>query len=139
MGTRAPTILIADDDKDLVHLMATALTKAGHEVLACYDGEEALTVIQERAPHIDLVILDVLMPKLDGVEVAQRIKNNPATDHIPILLCTGQGEETIVKGLDVGGVDYITKPFSTRQLLVRVGVVLQRYVKANHQREAEAG
>ena len=131
MGTRAPTILIADDDKDLVHLMASALTRAGYEVLTCFDGQEALQVIQERASHIDLVILDVLMPKLDGVEVARHMKNDPSTSHIPILLCTGQGEETIVKGLDVGGVDYITKPFSMRQMLVRVGVLVQRFVRAD--------
>ncbi len=131
METTAPTILIADDDKDLVHLMASALTRAGYQVLTCFDGEEALALIQERAEHIHLLILDVLMPRLDGVEVAQRVKSNQSTSHIPILLCTGQGEETIVKGLDVGGVDYITKPFSMRQLLVRVGVVLQRYVRAD--------
>jgi two-component system alkaline phosphatase synthesis response regulator PhoP len=59
------------------------------------------------------------------------MKNDPSTSHIPILLCTGQGEETIVKGLDVGGVDYITKPFSMRQLLVRVGVLVQRFVRAD--------
>lgn len=127
----APTILIADDDKDLVHLMASTLTKAGYQVLTCFDGEEALALIRERAAYIDLLILDVLMPKLDGVEVAQRVKEEEATSRIPILLCTGQGEETIVKGLDVGGVDYITKPFSMRQLLVRVGVVLQRFVRAD--------
>lgn len=127
----APTILIADDDKDLVHLMASTLTKAGYQVLTCFDGEEALALIRERAAYIDLLILDVLMPKLDGVEVAQQVKKEEATSRIPILLCTGQGEETIVKGLDVGGVDYITKPFSMRQLLVRVGVVLQRFVRAD--------
>lgn len=118
------TILVADDDAHLVGLMAATLTKAGYEVLACQNGEEAMAILLDRPHAVDLIVLDMLMPKMDGLELTQALKANPSTAHIPIILCTGQGQETILQGLNLGGVDYITKPFNLKQLLLRVEITL---------------
>jgi len=114
--------LIADDDRVLADVLAFTLRREGFQVIPAYDGEAALARWTEQRP--DLVILDVNMPKLDGFTVCQRIREQADT---PIILLTVRGEEDdIVKGLKLGADDYITKPFSPRQLVARAQAVLRR-------------
>ncbi len=118
-------ILIADDEPDLLDLVAINLESAGYGVICARDGVEALGAVRASLP--DLVILDVMMPLLSGVEVARRIRADPACSRIPVLLLTARvGESDQVSGLAAGADDYITKPFSVRVLLARVEAALRR-------------
>jgi len=115
-------VLVVDDDPDLVKLVACSLTRQGYEVYKAYDGQEGLQQIYNHQP--DLVILDIMMPKMDGWQVCRRIRE---TSDIPIIMLTAKGrEEDIVRGLDYGADDYLTKPFSIKELLARVRAVLRR-------------
>lgn len=115
-------LLIADDDAELRELIGFALRQAGYFVLHAADGEEALRVFDREQP--DLVILDVNMPRLNGLEVCRKIRSEAAT---PIMLLTVRSsEEDQVQGLDTGADDYLTKPFSPRMLLARVRALLRR-------------
>jgi DNA-binding response OmpR family regulator len=114
--------LIADDDRVLADVLAFTLRREGFQVIPAYDGESAVERWREERP--DLVILDVNMPKMDGFTVCQRIREQADT---PIILLTVRGEEDdIVKGLKLGADDYITKPFSPRQLVARALAVMRR-------------
>jgi len=114
--------LIADDDRVLADVVAFTLRREGFQVIHAYDGEKALQRWAEEQP--DLVVLDVNMPKLDGFAVCRRIR---AQSDTPILLLTVRGEEDdVVRGLELGADDYITKPFSPRQLVARAHAVLRR-------------
>jgi len=117
-----PTILIADDEPQMVGVIAYALQTAGFQVLMAYDGLQALQQVEERRP--DMVILDVAMPGIDGFEVCQRVRSETT---IPVLLLTVKDEQAdVIKGLELGADDYMTKPFSTRELVLRVQAVLRR-------------
>lgn len=119
------TILVVDDEKDLVDLLSYNLQRAGYSTLTAGDGIAALDLAREKKP--DLVLLDVMMPRLDGMEVTRRLKGTPATSAIPVVILTAKGEETdIVVGLTLGADDYVTKPFSVKVLLARVASVLRR-------------
>lgn len=116
-------ILIAEDDADIRALVAFRLERAGYEVVAAEDGEEALALIAERKP--DLALLDVMMPKLDGLEVTRRLRADEATKRIPVILLTARVQESdIARGLEAGADDYIKKPFSPQELRARVEAVL---------------
>jgi DNA-binding response OmpR family regulator len=118
--------LIVDDDRVLADVLAFTLRREGFQVVLAYDGEAALECWSEEQP--DLIVLDVNMPKLDGFAVCRRIR---AEDDTPIILLTVRGEEDdIVHGLGLGADDYITKPFSPRQLVARTHAVLRRAGKA---------
>jgi len=118
-------ILIVDDEKDIVDLVAYNLEKEGYETLKALDGEKALQMVRTRIP--DLVILDLMLPGIQGLEVCKRIRKVPETAAIPIIMLTAKGEEIDkVLGLEVGADDYITKPFSVKELLARVKAVLRR-------------
>jgi len=118
-----PRILVADDEKDMVTGLRDNLQFEGYEVVVAEDGEAALTAALSQNP--DLVLLDVMMPKLDGLEVCQRIREAGFT--IPILMLTAKSQEIdIVRGLEVGADDYVTKPFSIRELLARIKAALRR-------------
>ena len=118
-------ILVVDDERDLCDLLSYNLRKAGYEVAMVHTGRAALDYISRKSP--DLVVLDVMLPELTGTEVASRIRSNPATASIPIIMVTAKGEEVDqLVGLTVGADDYISKPFSTRILLARVEAVLRR-------------
>jgi phosphate regulon transcriptional regulator PhoB len=118
-------ILIVDDEKDIVDLVAYNLEKEGHEVLKAYDGERAMQIVRTKAP--DLLLLDLMLPGIQGLEVCKRIRKVPETAAIPIIMLTAKGEEIDkVLGLEVGADDYITKPFSVKELLARVKAVLRR-------------
>jgi DNA-binding response OmpR family regulator len=120
-----PLVLVADDDPDILALVGFRLERAGYEVLAARDGEEALTLALERQP--DLAILDVMMPKLDGYEVTQRLRDNAATNGMPVILLTARVQEAdITRGFEAGADDYIKKPFSPQELRARVQAILGR-------------
>jgi two-component system, OmpR family, response regulator len=118
----AHRILIADDDPHIRELLSFALAKAGMEVAEVGDGEEALAAVAARAP--DLLILDINMPKMDGLEVCRRLR---AEGNLPILFLSSRDDEIDrVLGLELGGDDYVVKPFSPREVVARVGAILKR-------------
>ena len=125
MNDRRPVVLVADDDPDIRSLVTVRLEKSGYEVVAAGDGEQALAAALERAP--DLALLDVMMPKLDGYEVTERLRQEEATRHLPVILLTARVQETdIARGVEAGADDYVKKPFSTSELRDRVQAVLGR-------------
>lgn len=118
-------ILVVDDEPDLVELVSYNLKKQGFTVTSAADGEEALQVIKKTA--FDLVLLDLMLPGIQGVEVCRMIRSNPKTQQLPIIMLTAKGEESDkIRGLDIGADDYMTKPFSPRELIARVNAVLRR-------------
>jgi len=119
------TILVIDDEPELVKLLDYNLTKAGYLVLSAKDGENGLAAARKHAP--DAIILDVMMPGLDGWEVCKRLRTDPSTSALPILMLTAKAEEgDRVLGLELGADDYVTKPFGVRELLARVKALLRR-------------
>ena len=127
----AALVLVVDDVPDNVAPLHDALDDAGYTVLVALDGEAALRRAQQAQP--DLILLDALMPGIDGFEVARRLKADPATAHIPIIFMTGLTEtEHLVAALEAGGVDYVTKPIKPREVLARMGVHL---AQARHVRQ----
>lgn len=120
-----PRVVIADDDPDIRRLVEMTVTNAGCDVTVASDGEEALERVRDSVP--DLVILDVLMPRMDGWEVARALKSDPATREVPVMFLTSRGQEhDVLEGFDSGAVDYMVKPFSPRELQVRVRAVLAK-------------
>ena len=125
MNERRPLVLVADDDPDIRSLVTLRLERSGYAVVAAGDGEQALAAALERAP--DLALLDVMMPKLDGYEVTERLRREEATRHLPVILLTARVQETdIARGVEAGADDYVKKPFSTSELRDRVQAVLGR-------------
>jgi DNA-binding response OmpR family regulator len=122
MPARKTTILTADDDPQLLRLIARNLELEDYDVLVASDGQQALEQIEQHAP--DLVLLDVMMPRMDGFTVCQRVREFSA---VPIIIVTARGQDQDkVRGLDLGADDYLTKPFSIEELLARVRAVLRR-------------
>jgi len=122
MPIRKTTILTADDDPQLLRLIARNLELEDYQVLVASDGQQALEQIEQHAP--DLVLLDVMMPRMDGFTVCQRVREFSA---VPIIIVTARGQDQDkVRGLDLGADDYLTKPFSIEELLARVRAVLRR-------------
>jgi DNA-binding response OmpR family regulator len=118
-------ILVVDDEKDIVDLVAYNLGRNGYEPLMAYNGNQALDIAHKSSP--DLIILDLMLPGLDGMEVARRLKAEAQTANIPIVMLTAKGEETdVVVGLTIGADDYVTKPFSTRELIARIRSAVRR-------------
>src|SRR5919205_1519060 len=126
-------VLIADDDADLLDLMTYALRREGYTVLAAIDGKQALHRFETERP--DIVLLDVNMPKLNGFEVCRRIRRDSETPLIMLTAC--DEEEDIVRGLQIGADDYVTKPFSVKQLTARMQAVLRRYHTSARQPSSE--
>src|SRR5712691_3218705 len=124
-------VLVVDDDVDLLDLMTYALRREGYNVLAAVDGQQALQRWESENP--DIVLLDGNLPKIDGFEVCRRIRHESKT---PIIMLTARDEEEdILRGLQIGADDYVTKPFSAKQLTARMKAVLRR-CKADNYREA---
>ena len=120
-----PVVLAADDDEDILELVAFRLERSGYTVLRARDGEEALQVAREQRP--DLVVLDVMMPKLDGFEVTRRLRADELTRSTPIILLTARAQDADVQtGFDAGADDYLRKPFSPQELRARVQAILGR-------------
>lgn len=119
------TILIVEDEEDIQELVRYTLEREGHVVVAAETGEKGLAAVRGARPA--LILLDLMLPGLDGREVCRRLKQDEATRSIPVIMLTARGEEAdIVAGLELGADDYITKPFSTKVLAARVGAVLRR-------------
>jgi two-component system alkaline phosphatase synthesis response regulator PhoP len=119
-------ILIVDDEEDIRELVELNLSREGYQILSCDTGERALELVRSKMP--DLVVLDLMLPGVDGLEVCKRLKADPDTRHIPVLMLTAKGEEAdIVAGLELGADDYVTKPFSGKVLVARVRRLLRRY------------
>ena len=135
---RKRTILVVDDEKDIVDLITYNLQRNGYDVLCALNGTEALELAQKHVP--DLVVLDLMLPGIDGTEVARRLKSDARTANVPIVMLTAKGEETdVVVGLTLGADDYVTKPFSMKILLARLSTVLRRAEQSAAQDPAAAG
>jgi two-component system phosphate regulon response regulator PhoB len=121
----AATILVVEDEPAIQTLIAVNLKRAGHEVVAALDAESAQRHINEALP--DLVLLDWMLPGMSGLELARRLRGDARTRGVPIIMLTARGEERDkVQGLETGADDYVTKPFSPRELLARIQAVLRR-------------
>jgi two-component system, OmpR family, alkaline phosphatase synthesis response regulator PhoP len=118
-------LLVVDDEEDILELLRFNLSGEGFHVVCAPTGEEALEKAKSDVP--DLILLDLMLPGIDGLEVARRLKNHQQTRDIPLVMLTAKGEEgDIVKGLEIGADDYITKPFSRKVLAARIRAVLRR-------------
>jgi two-component system phosphate regulon response regulator PhoB len=118
-------ILLVEDDRALVELLVYNFEREEFEVSSTPDGEEALMMVRESPP--DLVILDWMIEGISGIEVCRRLRRMPETGNVPIIMLTARGEEADrIRGLQTGADDYVTKPFSPRELIARVGAVLRR-------------
>ncbi len=122
----AKQIIVVEDESDIREVLIYNLTRQGYEATGVEDGREAVGLIRREVP--DLVLLDLMLPGLNGLEVCRILKENPETRGIPIIMVSAKGEEDdIVRGLELGADDYISKPFSVRELLARVAAGLRRH------------
>lgn len=136
MTEQKKTVLVVEDEEDILALLHFNLIKAGYEVVCAARGEEALTAIAAGKP--DLILLDLMLPGIDGLEICRRLRDDPATGEIPIIMLTARGEEEdVVRGLDLGADDYVTKPFSIKVLLARIQSVLRR--RSESRRQTDGG
>lgn len=134
MGDKMTKILVVDDEPPILDLLEFNLKKEGYEVIKAADGLAALEKVKEKP---DLVILDLMLPGMDGLEVAKRVRNSST---VPLIMLTAKGEEIDrVLGLELGADDYITKPFSVRELLARIKAVLRRMEQAEKAEQIEQG
>ncbi len=119
------TLLVIDDEKDLVELVRYNFQREGYDVVAAADGHSGLEIALTQRP--DVILLDVMMPTMDGLEVCRRLRAEVRTQHVPIIMLTARAAETDrIVGLELGADDYVTKPFSPRELVARVRAVLRR-------------
>jgi DNA-binding response OmpR family regulator len=118
-------ILVVEDEKQIADMISFKLSNTGHKVVRAPDGEQALIVATRELP--DLILLDVMMPGLGGVEVLRRLKNDPALRSVPVIMVSAKGHERdVLSGLRGGAIDYIVKPFSLKELSARVELALRR-------------
>jgi DNA-binding response OmpR family regulator len=118
-------ILIAEDEKQIADMISFKLSNSGHQVVRAIDGEQAMVFAAREQP--DLILLDAMMPGLNGFEVLRRLKNDPALRSVPVIMVTAKGHERdVLSGLQGGATDYIVKPFSLKELSARVELALRR-------------
>jgi len=118
-------MLIIEDEKDIVKMLDYNLKKEGFKTLSAYNGEDGLDMASKENP--DLILLDLMLPEIDGFDVCKALKSDPKTSHIPIIILTAKDQETDkIVGLELGADDYVTKPFSPRELIARIKAVLRR-------------
>jgi len=121
----AKRILVVDDEKDLVELIAFNLEQEGYTVFKAWDGEQAMELARAIKP--DLIVLDLMLPGLSGLDICRRIRGKAETENLPIVMVTAKGQDVDkVVGLELGADDYITKPFSVRELVARVRAIIRR-------------
>ena len=121
---RTPLVLVADDDRDILELVAFRLERGGYDVVTANDGAEALSVAEQREP--DLAVLDVMMPKLTGYDVTRELRADSETSRIPVILLTARVQEAdVARGFEAGADDYVKKPFSPQELKARVTAQLR--------------
>jgi len=127
-------ILAVDDEEDLLELLRYNLVREGYQVVCSDSGEDALN--RAVSSEFDIILLDLMLPGIDGLEVAKKLKKDPRTSQIPIIMLTAKGEEAdVIKGLELGADDYITKPFSPKVLGARIKAVLRRRDKGRTEGE----
>lgn len=132
------TILVIEDEKNILELIKYNLKERGYQTITTTNGKSGLEIALESKPH--LILLDLMLPGMSGLEICKMFKQNYKTRDIPIIMLTARTEETdIVLGLELGADDYITKPFSPKQFLARVKAVLRRYQGTSHERVLKAG
>jgi len=120
-----PFIVIAEDEKSVAELLRYNLESEGYETAIAGDGDEAMLLLDERVP--DLMLLDWMLPKISGIEICRRVRTRQETANLPIIMLTARTEEADrIRGLETGADDYVTKPFSTNELMARVKAVLRR-------------
>jgi DNA-binding response OmpR family regulator len=118
-------ILVAEDEKQIADMIAFKLTNGGHQVIRAEDGEQAVNLAARELP--DLILLDAMMPGLNGFEVLRRLKGDPALRSVPVIMVTAKGHERdVLSGLRGGAVDYMVKPFSLKELSARVDLALRK-------------
>lgn len=127
-------ILVVDDEPDVLELIVFNLHASGYEVITASDGNEAIKKAHEYTPN--LIVLDIMLPEMDGVEVCKLLRRNPATASLPVIMLTAKTSEIDrIIGLEIGADDYITKPFSPRELVLRIKKLLQRIQSAETAKE----
>ena len=132
----APTILLVDDEPDLIELLEYGLQQAGYRVVTAADGAEGLRVAEEERP--DLIVLDIMMPRMDGIELTQRLREDAQLRLTPILMLTARIEEgDEIAGLEAGADDYVTKPVSPKKLASRVRAMLRRVAREDEASTAQ--
>ncbi len=120
-----PTILVVEDEKDILDLVDYNLQQAGFKVLRTMNGLEAMDLVKTQ--HLDLVVLDLMLPGLDGKEVCRRMRQDESTRDVPVLMLTARAEEVDrIIGFEIGADDYLTKPFSPRELVLRIQAIIRR-------------
>jgi len=125
MPVKTEKIVVIEDEADILEVIEYNLRREGFDVIASQSGEDGLEKIEKASP--DLILLDLMLPEIDGIELCRRLKSDPLTATIPVIMVTAKGEESdVVLGLGVGADDYVTKPFSPKELIARVKAVLRR-------------
>lgn len=138
MSDEGKTILIIDDEQDVIDMLTLSLSKAGLKVRSATDGVAGLTKARQEQPA--LIVLDLMMPKMPGFEVCKLLKTDPVTRAIPVIMLTAKAEEIDrVLGLEIGADDYVTKPFSPRELSLRISVALRRNLPAGESEQLRVG
>jgi two-component system phosphate regulon response regulator PhoB len=136
MTEQKKSVLIVEDEEDILALLQYNLIKAGYEVECTAHGADALAAVAVKPP--DLILLDLMLPGIDGLEICRRLRQDEATRDIPIIMLTARGEEAdVICGLEMGADDYVTKPFSIKVLLARVQTVLRRRGALQQQSDGE--
>ncbi len=131
-------ILIIEDETDISELVALHLEREGHDAICVANGLQAQPSVLEHQP--DLIVLDLMLPGLDGTQVFKRLRADTRTSHIPVVMLTAKGQVSDkITGLELGADDYITKPFSPRELLLRISAILRRVKKVTHISEIQRG
>lgn len=131
-------IVVVEDEPDIREVMAYNLRREGFDVVLAADGERGLEEVRTHLP--ELVLLDLMLPGMNGLDVCRELKGASETAHIPIVMVTAKGEESdVVKGLDLGADDYVPKPFGSRELMARVRAILRRIPEPTPDQDADAG
>lgn len=135
---KSPRIVVVEDEPDIRELVVYNLMREGFEVVGIGNGHQGIAEIQRTPP--DLVILDLMLPGLDGIEICRQIRAEPRTSRVPVIMVTAKGEESdVVLGLGMGADDYIAKPFSPRELIARVKAILRRGLRASNSPPEQSG
>ena len=131
-------ILIVEDERDIVQVLDFSLKQAGFDPAIAYDGEQARARVRQKVP--DLVLLDLMLPDIPGTELCKELKSAPRTRHVPVLMLTARGEEIDrVLGFELGADDFVTKPFSVRELMLRIKAILRRHTPDDGQVREQVG
>lgn len=131
-------VLIVEDDEDIRELLSFNLDKEGFKVLACGDGKKAVIMAREHVP--DIIVLDIMLPGMDGFDVCKELARFPSTKGIPIIMLTARGEEVDrIVGFELGAVDYVVKPFSVREMVLRIKAVLKLSSREEGEEAMELG